>query len=71
MPRYYESSAAVCPFYRGEQTTAQFCDGFRPGMTIKISFKDEKGAKTVKHKYCRASWAECPLAKALTECNKG
>lgn len=65
MPRHYESSAAVCPFYNGEETTDLFCDGFSPGMSINLSFKSEKSAKRIKAQYCRAHWNSCPLAQML------
>lgn len=71
MPRYYESSAAVCPFYRGEGTTLQFCEGFETVGSIRLSFKSEKGAVKIKRKYCRDKWQECPLAKCLLSCHKG
>lgn len=71
MPRHYESSAAVCPFYNGEGTTNLFCDGFSPGMSINLSFKDEKGARKIKERYCRSEWMSCPLAKLLITHNRG
>ncbi len=66
MPRHYESSAAVCPFYHGEETTDLFCDGFSPGMSINLSFTSENAAKKIKLRYCRSNWTQCPLAKMLT-----
>lgn len=71
MPRHYESSAAVCPFYNGEESTLIFCDGFSQASTIRISFRDVKSAKRIKYKYCRADWQSCPLARALIGCHKG
>ena len=71
MPRHYESSAAVCPFYNGEETTDLFCDGFSPGMSIHLSFKNSAAAKKVKHRYCRLRWQDCPLAKTLLNTHRG
>lgn len=71
MPRHYESSAAQCPFYKGEATTLQFCEGFETVASVRLSFRNEKGAMQIKNKYCRAQWQECPLAQALLNCHKG
>lgn len=72
MPRHYESSAAVCPFYRGEENTELFCDGFSPGMSINLNFTSEDRARKIKLKYCRWRWQDCPLAKTLTSAhNRG
>lgn len=72
MPRHYESSAAVCPFYKMEDTTDLFCDGFSPGMSINLNFTSERAATRFKLRYCRHQWQNCPLAKTLTQCyNRG
>jgi len=67
MPRYYESSAAVCPFYKGEGTTKIICNGLEEGEWIIRSWK--KTAKVYKEKYCRSDWQKCPVAKMLFEQN--
>ena len=71
MPRHYESSAAVCPFYKYEERTTQFCDGFETVATVRLSFKDTKSAMKIKNKYCRGTWQDCPLAKTLISTNRG
>ena len=64
MSRYYESSAALCPYYRGEIATAVFCEGTEAGSTIRLAFPGGRPAKEHKCKYCRADWQACRLAAA-------
>lgn len=71
MPRHYESSAALCPFYRGEATTLQFCEGFEAVSSVRLSFRNEKSAKKHKSKFCRDEWKDCPLAMSLINNYKG
>ena len=68
MPRYYESSAALCPFYRMEDPKSVICEGFGPKWTIKLS-KDGKGGSAggFKRKFCYDRWDECPISKMLQE----
>lgn len=65
MPRYYESSAALCPFYKGEGTTKVICEGAEEGEWMIRNWK--RNAAEYKQKYCRASWQKCPVAKMLYE----
>ena len=67
MPRHYESSAACCPYYNGEETCKLFCDGFAPCMTVHLKFQSERNARRHKARFCRdtVAWQECPLAKSI------
>ena len=67
MPRHYESSAACCPYYNGEETMKLFCDGFSPGMTVHLKFQGERSARRHKTQFCRDMnrWQECPLAQII------
>ena len=69
MPRHYESSAACCPYYNGEETLKLFCDGFEPGMTLHVKFQSERGARRHKARYCRSmnDWQACPLAQTIEQ----
>ena len=64
MARHYESSAALCPFYRGEEATQIFCEGVG-GATLRLEFI--KSARDYKAKYCRWHWQKCRIARMLTE----
>lgn len=68
MPRHYVSTAALCPFYRGEETTRVYCKGVAEGALSIQSWK--KNAKEYKDKYCKGSWARCPVASMLFELQK-
>jgi hypothetical protein len=65
MARHYVSPAALCPFYRMEETTKVYCKGVEEGALSIQSWK--KDAKTYKDRYCKGSWARCPVAKMLFE----
>lgn len=68
MARHYVSTAAICPFYRMEETTKVYCKGAAEGELIIRSFK--KDAKPWKDQYCKAAWARCPVASMLFELEK-
>lgn len=65
MPKQYVSSNARCPFYRGEEKRAIFCDGIAPGNTLRLDFAAD--AWTHKIKFCRGDWQNCPVARMLWE----
>lgn len=65
MARHYESTQAVCPFYRGEDKTTIYCEGIEPGVTIALAFG--KDAKDYKQVFCRCDWEQCKVAKMLKE----
>lgn len=63
MPKYYVSSKAKCPFYRGEEPQVILCDGIAPNVTIRLAFGES--ARDYKKAFCRSGWSECPVAKML------
>lgn len=65
MPRQYESSNALCPFYRMESTREIWCEGWLEGMNVRISFI--RSAHDFKTEFCRAAWEQCPVAMMLNE----
>lgn len=65
MARHYVSTEALCPFYHSEETTKVYCTGVEDGALSIQSWKSS--AKVWKAKYCRGSWARCPVAKMLFE----
>ncbi len=65
MARHYVSTAAICPFYRMEETTKVYCKGLEKGELLIRSRKDD--IKRTKDKYCKGAWAQCPIAKMLFE----
>ena len=65
MPRKYESTEAVCPFYIGEDKRSIYCEGIAPGMTLALAFG--KDAADYKFAFCRGSWEECRVASMLLE----
>ncbi len=68
MSRHYVSSAAQCPFYRGEAATTIYCDGVEPDMAIALAFGSR--AEDYKRAYCRKDWRLCKVAKMLWDAEK-
>jgi len=70
MPRRYHSSAAQCPFYRGEDCSggkSLFCAGVQQVETIRLFFRSSEKINAHKEKFCRADWEECPVAQILDQ----
>lgn len=68
MSKHYVSSAAQCPFYRGESSTTVLCDGVEPDMTITLAFG--KKAEDYRECYCQKDWELCKVAKMLWDANE-
>ena len=67
MPRRYESSEAVCPYYRMEDARTIWCEGVDPGGTLQVMCASGKQAAIRKARFCRADWKKCYIAQALTK----
>ncbi len=64
MPRHYESSLALCPFYRMEEKTAIWCEGpFDSALQLTFDTEADKAAQ--RERRCCNAWTECPLARTL------
>lgn len=64
MPRHYHSSAAKCPYYRGECGGMVYCAGLYGAETLRSYFRDERTARVHRAKYCRMDWRACRIAQA-------
>lgn len=62
MPRHYESSEALCPFYKREEGSQIWCDGPNGCTYIALSFREHHEADKHKKQFCRCFWTKCPLA---------
>lgn len=67
MPRRYESSEAVCPFYKMESATTIWCEGLEAGGQVQIVSANAKKAARRKARFCRRNWKQCYIAKILTQ----
>lgn len=69
MPRNYQSSAAKCPFYKGEDSNTGvmiFCDGVCGAKTLRLLFPDGKTCREHKRSCCRGDWESCQLAAIMS-----
>ena len=62
MSRQYESSEALCPFYKMEEGSQIWCDGPNECTHITLSFREHPDAVKHKKHFCRCFWTKCPLA---------
>ena len=69
MPRLYHSSAAQCPYYRGEDinVASLCCAGIGQAETIRLFFRARHKAIEHREKYCRGNWEECVIAQIMEE----
>lgn len=71
MPRHYHSSAAKCPYYRGEDCSRKgggaslFCAGVGEAETIRLFFRAYDKAVIHRDVFCRDCWQECAIAQIL------
>lgn len=77
MPRRYHSSAAKCPFYRGEDCSASgggaslFCAGVGEAETIRLFFRSKEKLQAHTERHCREDWKGCAIAQILTTDDEG
>lgn len=70
MPRNYHSSAAKCPFYRGEDCrggAALFCAGIGDAETIRLFFRSNEKAIAHREQFCRGEWEDCVIAQIMDQ----
>ena len=67
MPWRYESSEALCPYYRMEDSRSIWCEGIDPGGSLQVTSASGKQAAIRKARFCRADWQKCYIAQALTK----
>ena len=65
MGRHYESSEAICPFYKAEDRNIIYCEGVQANSSIHNAFPGT--AAPWKDEYCCSStgWQRCMIAKML------
>ena len=71
MPKRYHSTAARCPYYRGEDCSASgggaavFCAGVGDAETIRLYFRSREKMREYVEPFCRGDWEECVVAQML------
>lgn len=61
-----EDHLVVCPYYKTNNPSAIYCEGFENGMVVHIAFASRDQLVNYKSRYCRRHcWARCPLATTL------
>ena len=63
--RLYESKYAVCPFYRGEESTAIFCEGPVERTSVKMIFPSRESKVEYRRTYCEAMSCWCVYGDSL------
>ena len=59
----YESSEAICPYYRGERKLQIYCEGFF-GNTLCQNFADGEAKEQFEALFCDCwQWDTCPIAQ--------
>ena len=64
MPKHYESSAALCPFYRMEEKTVIWCEGPSDSV-MRLLYEQEDTTEKQKTQFCYHTWTNCPIARML------
>lgn len=70
MPRNYQSPAARCPYYRGEDSGTGvmiFCSGVCGAKSLRLLYPDGTASMDQKRRCCRGEWESCPLAQLMLQ----
>lgn len=65
--KYVEDAYAQCPFYMKETRTRLVCEGIPTDSNNTTLFKSSIVMARHKERYCRSSYGDCPLCKALMD----
>ena len=77
MPQYYHSTAAKCPFYRGERADAKAggvlvsCKGCGDAEIIRLYFRSRGRMREHMDKLCRGNWEACVVARIIQSTEEG
>ena len=63
--KHYTSIKAICPFYKHESRQVIYCEGVTDGNVIHLAFANPSECLDHKKKYCRCSYALCPINRML------
>lgn len=61
MGKYYVSSKAACPYYRGELPQLLRCGILKKGGTVQQAFGDKTEMKIYRAKHCEDDYMNCPI----------
>lgn len=70
MPKHTVSCSAKCPYYRCEERHEIFCKGPKDAMALHVAFAVPAEKKEWMNRFCKASFGECLVAKALERAGK-
>lgn len=77
MPRSYHSSAAKCPYYRGERADARAggvlvsCQGCGDAEIIRLYFRSREKMMEHMERLCRDNWEACVVARIIQHEEEG
>ena len=61
----WESTGALCPFYKREEQFKIYCEGVERNSSIQLGFGTPQNKQKHSAKYCGKNWEECIIARAL------
>lgn len=69
----YKSSAAKCPYYRGELCDSKtggtliYCTGMDGAETARFYYRTKEGLRKKQRQHCRGAWEGCRYAQAIKD----
>ena len=61
----YESTSALCPFYRGEISCSVICEGVTDRSSVRLTFVRSADAKQHLYKFCYNDYSRCRVFSML------
>lgn len=73
MPKQYENKGIICPFYKCEEGTNIFCEGFCKSTRLHISFSNYATFKMHREVHCKSfdGWEKCPIFPVINKQYEG
>ena len=65
MPRTYNESTVVCPFFRTTATSSISCEGITDDCTVKLQFCNGKKRDAHRKIYCERNYKYCEIYRVL------
>lgn len=61
----YESTSALCPFYRGEVSCSVVCEGVTDRSSVKLTFVRSEDQKQHLYRFCYNDFNSCRVCGML------
>lgn len=65
MAKHYTAKGCLCPFYKHQDPSMIYCQGFTWGTTIHVAFDNRAMLRDYTGKFCKENFKDCRVYQGL------